>query len=365
MVMLVQTFFPPQPLLFRNPEEIITVRNARDLPAAFAALERALDRGRHIAGYLSYEAGYAFEECFPAPRPSAFPLLCCGIYGPPRRGRSALLAARGTTTVEGFRHSLSFVRYAQRIAAIRRHIARGDVYQITFCHKLKFRCAGNPYALFTRLRREHPVPYAVYIDDGTRHILSLSPERFVRKQGTHILSEPMKGTWPRGSTPREDRANRRFLQHDSKNRAENVMIADLLRNDLGRIGTHVRAPELFTVTGYRSLFQMTSTVTARVPRRLSLRDLCAALFPSGSVTGAPKIRAMQIIRRLEHEPRHIYTGAIGYVTPARDMYWNIPIRTLLLRDGRGEMGVGGGIVWDSTARGEWDESTLKARFLTG
>jgi para-aminobenzoate synthetase/4-amino-4-deoxychorismate lyase len=141
------------------------------------------------------------------------------------------------------------------------------------------------------------------------------------------------------------------------------MIADLLRNDLGRLARRVRAPKLFTIRAYRTLFQMTSTVIARRPGPLRLYDLFAALFPSGSVTGAPKIRAMQIVRELEGEDRNIYTGAIGYIAPNRDLYFNVPIRTLLLRGGRGEMGVGGGIVWDSTAKGEWEEGLLKSRFL--
>ena len=142
------------------------------------------------------------------------------------------------------------------------------------------------------------------------------------------------------------------------------MIADLLRNDMGKIGNAVRAPKLFTVTGYRTLYQMTSTVTGAVPRDIALYDFFAALFPSGSVTGAPKIRAMEIIKELEPEERKIYTGAIGYISPDRDMYFNIPIRTLLISGQSGEMGIGGGIVWDSTAQGEWDEGLLKARFLT-
>lgn len=142
------------------------------------------------------------------------------------------------------------------------------------------------------------------------------------------------------------------------------MIADLLRNDLGKIGGKVRAPRLFEVNGYSTLFQMTSTVSARVPENIPLCELFKALFPSGSVTGAPKLRAMRIIREIEKEPRNIYTGAIGYITPAREMFFNVPIRTLLIRGGQGEMGIGGGIVWDSTADGEWNEGVLKAEFFT-
>ena len=142
------------------------------------------------------------------------------------------------------------------------------------------------------------------------------------------------------------------------------MIADLLRNDLGRLGRGVAAPKLFEINGYKTLFQMTSTVTASLPKDILLETLFASLFPSGSVTGAPKIRAMEIIRGLEAEERRIYTGAIGYIAPNKDLFFNIPIRTLLIRKGQGEMGIGGGIVWDSSPLGEWNEGLLKARFVT-
>jgi para-aminobenzoate synthetase/4-amino-4-deoxychorismate lyase len=217
--------------------------------------------------------------------------------------------------------------------------------------------------LFDYLYRQQPVPYAAYIETDGYTILSLSPERFIRKNGGHVLTEPMKGTWPRGRSSREDRGMRREFSRDAKNRAENVMIADLLRNDLGRIGHTIRTPKLFTITAYKTLFQMTSTVTGIIPKNISLYDLFYAIFPSGSVTGAPKIRAMQIIREIEPMDRRIYTGAIGYITPNRNLYFNIPIRTLLIRGADGEMGVGGGIVWDSTARGEWQEGLLKSEFL--
>lgn len=174
----------------------------------------------------------------------------------------------------------------------------------------------------------------------------------------------MKGTWQRGLNPASDFYRRMRFQFDRKNRAENLMIADLLRNDLGRIGSNIRAPRLFEVNGYKTLFQMTSTVTGRVNPDIPLHSLMSSIFPSGSVTGAPKIRAMEIIRGLEQEERKIYTGAIGYITPSKDLFFNVPIRTLLIKNGRGEMGIGGGIVWDSTPQGEWNEGLLKARFLT-
>ncbi|MCX5679774.1 MAG: anthranilate synthase component I family protein, partial [Candidatus Omnitrophica bacterium] len=254
--------------------------------------------------------------------------------------------------------------YSSHIETIRKHIEKGDVYQITYCIKLLFKYAGDPMGLYYSLLKEQPVPYPAYIDTGRFQILSLSPEKFLRKTGTHVVTKPMKGTWQRGTNFAHDIFERMRFQYDMKNRAENVMIADLLRNDLGRVGTGIRAPVLFEVAGYRTLYQMTSTVMGEVPKDISVYEMLKALFPSGSVTGAPKLRAMQIIRSLEREERKIYTGAIGYITPDRDMFFNIPIRTILLEEGSGEMGIGGGIVWDSTPEGEWDEGLLKAKFVT-
>jgi anthranilate/para-aminobenzoate synthase component I len=359
--MRVWTGFEGDGRIFAEPEEVIVAREPAELPARFAALERALARGRHVAGFLSFEAGYALEPKLGLSRPVDFPLLSFGVFGPPRRGR--LRPARTAAAVESFRLNIARPDYDRDVERIRALIARGDVYQITYCVKMGFAHRGDARALFDALLAEQPVPYPALVEADDFKILSLSPELFLHKRGPRLVTKPMKGTWPRGPGFWSDLAARFRLKFDPKNRAENVMIADLLRNDLGRIGDRVRAPTLFEVTGYRTLFQMTSTVRARVPRGLALADLFRAVFPSGSVTGAPKIRAMEILREIEGEDRRIYTGAIGYVTPERDLMFNIPIRTLLLRGERGEMGIGGGIVWDSTPGGEWAEGRLKARFL--
>ncbi|HRS98052.1 MAG TPA: chorismate-binding protein, partial [Smithella sp.] len=222
------------------------------------------------------------------------------------------------------------------------------------------------YSLYKKLYRVQPVPYAAFLKTPSHFIISLSPELFLYKKDNFIVSKPMKGTWPRGGDPLRDFIARQQFIHDEKNRAENIMITDLLRNDLGRIGRNVRVLRLCEVTPYKTLFQMTSTIAADLDRDISLYRLFKSLFPSGSVTGAPKIRAMEIIHELEHEPRRIYTGAIGYITPKKDLFFNIPIRTALIdrTTAQGEMGIGGGIVWDSTAEGEWAEGVLKAKFFT-
>lgn len=362
MIVLIQ--FKQKPLLFRKPISIISTYNSLSIESCFAKMERALKSGYYLAGFISYEAGYAFEENLRQERQYDFPLVCMGVYASPEYSALQIKAFDRSASLENLRINISQEKYFADIAAIRRHIAQGDVYQITYCIKLLFDFCGDPYHLYRLLLKEQPVPYPAYIETDAFRILSLSPEKFMQKKAGCIVTKPMKGTWPRGDVFLSDLIERIRFARDAKNRAENVMIADLLRNDLGRIGHRVKAPRLFEVTGYKTLYQMTSTVTAAIPRDLALYRLFAAIFPSGSVTGAPRIRAMEIIRGLEMEERRIYTGAIGYITPRRDLFFNIPIRTLLIRNGRGEMGIGGGIVWDSTALGEWEEGLLKARFVT-
>lgn len=355
--------FENKPIYFTDPHSIIKCNDPDQLPQAFLKLEEAINSGFHVAGFVSYEAGYSFEEKLKENKAYDFPLLMFGIY------KALHLTPR--TPQFGHNYKVSDLRlnitkedYSANIGRIRHHISVGDVYQITYCIKYKFDFSGDPRAFYRALCDVQAVPYSAFIDSNDFKILSLSPERFIKKNGDRLLTEPMKGTWWRGKNFVSDMIEKyRFLK-DKKNRAENIMIADLLRNDMGRIADDIRWPKIYTVTKYRTLYQMTSTVTGKVPKDIPLHDIFRAMFPSGSVTGAPRIRAMQIIRGIEREERRIYTGAIGYITPARDMYFNIPIRTILLRGNVAEMGVGGGIVWDSTAEGEWDEGLLKAKFLT-
>ncbi len=356
--------FDNRPLLFEHPRAVIEGNCAGALPACFERVEQALAAGYHVAGFLSYEAGYALEPALARLRGDDFPLMRFGVFEAPVPRRPQM--ATGPFEVSGLSTNISREDYTRAIARIHGHIRDGDVYQITYCLKDLFSFHGSAYGLYRHLLSRQPVPYPAYIETGTHRILSLSPEMFIRKSGERVLVKPMKGSWPRIGGPGglgDGIWGGLRLNFDAKNRAENVMIADLLRNDLGRVGAGVRAPRLFEVAAYRTIFQMTSTVEARVPAGIAFSDLFRAIFPSGSVTGAPKVRAMEIIHGLEGEPRRIYTGAIGWITPGREMFFNVPIRTLLLREGRGEMGVGGGIVWDSTAEGEWAEGLWKSRFL--
>lgn len=356
--------FDKKPLLFKSPKYIIRCVSRSSFDASFQKMEAALKEGYYLAGFLSYEAGYNFEEKLLRDEPRDFPLIYMGVYDAPVFGKLTIPNNPSESILNNLRLNISKNKYASHIQTIRDHIAKGDVYQITYCIKLLFDFSGDPILLYSTLFEAQPVPYSAYIETDEFKILSLSPEKFIKKSGTYIVTKPMKGTWPRGNNVLSDFVGRARFQYDRKNRAENIMIADLLRNDLGRIGDNIKAPKLFEVTKYKTLYQMTSTVTGRVDKNLSIYKLFSSLFPSGSVTGTPKIRAMEIIRSLEGEDRRIYTGAIGYITPAKDLFFNIPIRTVLIRGNSAEMGIGGGIVWDSTPEGEWNEGLLKARFVT-
>ncbi|HEX5930836.1 MAG TPA: aminodeoxychorismate synthase component I, partial [Methyloceanibacter sp.] len=264
--------------------------------------------------------------------------------------------------------TLSWTRddYDRAFAKVRDYIAAGDVYQINLTLKYRFAFASDPVALYAALRRQQRVAYGALIHTGELDVLSLSPELFFRREGKHISTRPMKGTAQRGRTPREDARLKTWLAVDEKQRAENLMIVDLLRNDLGRVAKigSVEVTDLFTVETYRSVHQMTSGITAELRSDMGLKDLLRALFPCGSVTGAPKVHAMEIIRELEAEPRGVYTGAIGHIAPSGDAQFNVAIRTVVLAGAKGEMGIGSGIVADSKAESEFDECLLKAHFLT-
>ncbi len=357
--------FERKPVFFQNPEFIISCTEPSLFTQSFQDIENALKRGYYLAGFFSYEGGYCFEEKLHKNKQYDFPLIYLGAYRAPQKNKIELPKLPYANTLENLKLNITKNEYAHDIDAIRNYIAKGDVYQITYCIKLFFKFYGDPLSFYNQLLKEQPVPYPAYIQTDRFHILSLSPELFIKKNSTHLITKPMKGTWPRGSSMFSDLIAPLRLKYDKKNRAENVMIADLLRNDLGRMGVGIKAPTLFEVARYKTLCQMTSTVTAKVDKDISIYKLFSSIFPSGSVTGAPKIRAMEVISTLEKEERKIYTGAIGYISPDKEIFFNIPIRTLLIEGSQAQMGIGGGVVWDSTPCGEWNEGLLKAKFLTG
>lgn len=365
--------------LFVRPLRVIAVRQPEELPALFREIERCLAAGLFAAGFLSYECGYHFQGLAgPTVTAAGLPLAWMGIYARPlifnHRTGSFEAGAPPPPSSEpvvggndlGESQFMPEREYAAKIQGIRDYISAGDTYQVNFTDRLTFSFAGSRLALFHALRRQQRVSYNAFLRCDDSCVLSFSPELFFRVRRGQIITRPMKGTAHRGRDVADDVRLARWLHADLKNRAENVMIVDLLRNDLGRIcqvGT-IRVDELFTVEKYETLFQMTSTISGELRPEVGYYEMFASLFPCGSVTGAPKIRTMQIIRELERGPRGVYTGAIGFFSPQGEAVFNVPIRTLVVQGERGEMGVGSGIVADSSAGEEYRECMLKAEFLT-
>ncbi len=367
----------PASRLFTAPHAILQAETPEEVRPCLAAAETALAAGRHLAGWIAYEAAAAFE-----PRVAATirhwpeePLIWLGVFDPPRRLARADVAdafadamggtaRRGQLVIDGFGEDRT--SYRDRMARIATLIGAGDLYQLNYTFAVEGRLEGDPLALYARLRAAQPVAFGAYIDTGARHVLSLSPELFIESRDGRLTTRPMKGTAPRGRDSAEDAAQAAALAGDVKSRAENLMIVDLLRNDLSRVAVpgSVEVPALFSVERYPTLLQMTSTVRARRREDVTLAELLGALFPCGSVTGAPKIRAMEYIAALETAPRGVYTGAIGWLAPDGDLCLSVAIRTLVIaRGGRARCGVGGGIVADSEPEAEYAECRLKARFL--
>ena len=363
-------------LLFEDPERVIAVYRPEDVEAGLDIVTDGLSRGLHATGFFAYELGYCLEPKLQRllPRDRRQPHFWIGLFREPVRFTDAetrgWLDANGAlerSTISDLQLSWTRDEYTDVFAKVQDYIAAGDVYQINLTLKYRFAFSGDPVALYSALRRKQRVEYGALIGAGDFQVLSLSPELFFRREGKHLTSRPMKGTAPRGRTPREDARLKTWLTVDEKQRAENLMIVDLLRNDLGRIAKigSVEVTDLFTVETYRTVHQMTSGITAELRADMGLKDMLKALFPCGSVTGAPKVRAMEIIRELEAHPRGVYTGAIGHIAPNGDSQFNVAIRTLFIdADGAGEMGIGSGVVSDSKADAEFEECLLKAHFLT-
>ncbi|HKY38070.1 MAG TPA: aminodeoxychorismate synthase component I [Polyangiaceae bacterium] len=363
-------------LLFTAPRRVIACQAPNEVAGCLSEADAALRSGSHVAGFLAYEAGYGLHPKLAplARQPLTEHVLWLAVCDAPRELVGQQLsdflsqcARQPEARVTGLRIDLQRERYHSDFERIQAYLRAGDTYQV--CHSLRasFRVDGDAVALFQRLRRQQPTSYSALIDTGQYSILSLSPELFFRRSGSEVRLEPMKGTAAAGRGEAEDAALAQALRQDLKTRAENVMIVDLLRSDIGRLARpgSVRVPELFSVKRYGAVLQMTSTITAELEPGLGLRELMQALFPSGSVTGAPKLRTMQIIAELEQSPRGIFCGSIGYAAPNGDACFNVAIRTLCVdRQGGGRLGVGSGVVVDSASDAEYDECLLKARFVT-
>jgi len=353
---------------FERPVRELRLEAPDDPRAFFAEIDRASSEGLWAVGYFAYEMGYLFERrlrrLLDSRRPEG-PLAWVGLFEAPSDEPNP---QKGVCRVSNLGLNTSRDEYNAAIDRIKTYITDGETYQVNFTFKQTFDLEGSPEALYGELRRRQTVSYSACVFDGDRTVVSLSPELFFKRDGDSIRVKPMKGTVGRGADEREDDGLAAWLAADVKNRAENVMIVDMIRNDLGRIAPSggVRVPALFEVERYQTLHQMTSTVEAQVPRATPWYDVMRTLFPCASVTGAPRIRTMELIAELEKEPRGVYTGAIGYIAPGGRACFNVAIRTVVVDgDGRGEMGIGSGVVFDSDADGEYEECLLKGQFLTG
>ena len=373
--------------LYRAPVEIITADRAEDVAAALDRVRAGTARGLHAAGYLGYEAGAAFVPTrSPAnagaqgseddARDAGFlpsqehnePLLWFGLF----EGYEtiddvvALLPDPAGAWNGAARPTIDRATYDTQIAHILDLIAAGDIYQANLTFAATVPVAGDPAALFARLRAASAAGYGALIDTGDRQVLSLSPELFFAAEDDRLTCRPMKGTAARLSDSSADDAAAAALAADPKQRAENLMIVDLMRNDLSRVAVpgSVAVPELFAVERYPTVHQMTSTITATLAPGHDVVDVIAALFPCGSITGAPKKRAMEVVTQIENRARGVYCGAIGRIDAGGDGMFNVAIRTLTIREGAATIGLGSGIVADSVAADEWDECLAKGAFLT-
>jgi len=353
-------------LTFAAPSCIIRADTPEEVGPALRKLEQAQAEGHWLAGAASYELGYMFSNklhvLMPANRD--VPLLQFGVFEAPQVGKQI---AGDEATLSTPVPVWSLTDYTAAFDRVKNYIGAGDIYQANLTFPLHCKRTGSLDALYAALQAKQSVPHGALVDLGGPALLSRSPELFFRIDAErNIKARPMKGTAPRGATPEEDAALVTWLKTSEKNRAENLMIVDLLRNDMSRISEigSVKVPRLFAIETYATLHQMTSSIRSTLREGTTLTDIFAALFPCGSITGAPKIRAMQIIHELESAPRGAYCGAIGWIAPNGAMSFNVAIRTLTcFENGDVRLNVGGGVVYDSDAAGEYEEALLKGRYV--
>ncbi|EKN67575.1 para-aminobenzoate synthase component II [Neobacillus bataviensis LMG 21833] len=353
-----------QPLTFQNPIRLIQAHTIEEVIPCLQLVEEAVKDGFYAGGFLSYESAPAFDSAYKVKDGNKMPFLWFGIFREPQQQP---LTSTNTFSLSEWKSSVGRDEYNQSISSIKHAIESGNTYQTNYTIRLNSHFRGDDIAFFEKLKVAQASNYCAYLNTGEHSILSASPELFFHLQGDFLTTRPMKGTIQRGKTTIEDEANASWLYHSEKNRAENVMIVDLLRNDLSiiaELGT-VSVPKLFEIEQYPTVHQMTSSVTAKVANQTTLVDIFKALFPCGSITGAPKVSTMGIITDLEKAPREVYCGTIGFITPEKEAIFNVPIRTVLIehQSGQATYGVGGGITWDSTSEGEYQEILTKASFL--
>ncbi|MFK9117695.1 aminodeoxychorismate synthase component I [Peribacillus frigoritolerans] len=355
-----------RPLYFANPKKVITAHSIEDVLPQFQKVQEAIEQGNYAAGYVSYEAAPAFEQSFKVKGGAKMPLLWFGIFDKPEEEIPEKMT--GAFNLAEWQSETDSNAYRSGFQRIKSEIKKGNTYQVNYTMRLQSQFEGDDFAFFERLKRAQRSNYSAYLNVGSHQILSASPELFFRWEDGQLITRPMKGTVKRGTTLKMDQLNADWLAASEKNQAENYMIVDLLRNDLGMIAEpgSVKVPQLKAIEKYPTVWQMTSTITADTNPGTTIIDIFKALFPCGSITGAPKIKTMEIIADIENSPREVYCGAIGFITPESEAVFNVPIRTVVIEKetGKAEYGVGGGITWDSELSEEYDEAFLKAKLLT-
>jgi para-aminobenzoate synthetase / 4-amino-4-deoxychorismate lyase len=358
----------PRSFRFDGLKAVVIARTPVEVVPALREVEQAVDQGRHAAGFVSYEAASGLNPDLPAAGSGDMPLIWFGIFNERHEcAPGTEPTENGDCNISPPANAIGQAPYRDAIKTIRAAIARGETYQVNFTIRQRFGFSGTPFALYRRMCRNQQAPFCAWIDTGSHRILSASPELFFSLKNGLLAMRPMKGTAPRASFPAADLAERERLAASPKEQAENLMIVDLVRSDLSTIAEtgSVAVPSLFDVETYPTVHQMTSMVTARPRPGVGLTDIFRSLFPCGSVTGAPKRRTMEIIRDLEQEPRGVYCGAIGYLSPGQEATFSVAIRTVVLDMAAqtGELGLGSGITWDSEAGAEYRECLTKGDFL--
>ncbi len=354
----------PEYGIFSSPLKILTAANTAEVVPLLAELEEALADGRFAAGFIAYEAAPAFDHVFNTFQTEDFPAACVAVYNDAPRHYSVFPDGDDNFFLD-FEHEISYDKYCAALDRIAQDIVEGNIYQANFTFRNYAPAVAEPERLFLDLVKRHPVPYPAFFNAGKFKILSISPELFLEKHGRQVKSSPMKGTARRHPDAASDKAVAEWLAADPKNMAENLMIVDMVRNDFGRfcIPGSIRVDPLFRVETYPTVHQMISAVHGETAAGKSLYDILQATFPPASITGAPKISAVNIISREEQSPRKVYTGTVGCFLPVGDLCLNVAIRTLICYADRTELGIGSGIVYDSRPESEWREALLKSHFI--
>jgi para-aminobenzoate synthetase/4-amino-4-deoxychorismate lyase len=349
--------------VFHAPDNVITAAQREDLPAAFAKIQKAQRDGKWLAGFLSYELGYGLEPHFEAPTGG---LINLGVFDAPSYHPPANWLYTRNIPALDFQPDWSEADYLSRFNQVQAYLRAGDCYQVNLTFPMRAESSASAAQIYAAFRRRQPGRYGSVVSLGGADVVSFSPELFFQRKGQNMRMRPMKGTRPRAVDPEDDKRLLSEMRAEPKSQAENLMIVDLLRNDLSRLCVpgSVEVPELFSLETYPTLHQMTSEVTGILRDDATWPDILKSLFPCGSVTGAPKIRAMEIIQALEASPRGAYCGSVGYIAPNGDASFSVAIRTIQMQDGRLRYDVGSGVVLDSEGPDEYRECLLKSQIFS-